>query len=271
MAKNNKLIVETYKKRFAQILEYTMPNSDILGEEGEEMQTPEGGDDISMDDPSMGGENMGGQVDPTMGGDPSAMPPQDSSVGDMGADPNMQQPMDANGGQDMTSGFNPQDGATEDTMMGGTDENMMQDGDEVVDITELTDAQEETQEEIEQFDEKFAKALSAIKSLEDLIKSNDSKIDALETELKKRNPTPIEKMNNRAANSYPFNISPKDYWSEKEKTSNYSTDDDNNGKDQEQYTITVGDISNASDWKSISDSMDDNFLNNQTLEKILKM
>ena len=81
----------------------------------------------------------------------------------------------------------------------------------------------------------------------------------------------VEKMNNRAANSYPFNVSPKDYWEEKEKTSNYRIDDDNNGKDQEQYTITVGDISNASDWKSISDSMDDDFLHNQTLEKILKM
>ena len=263
MAKNNKLIVETYKKRFAQILEYTMPNSDILGEEGEEMETPENGDAMPTGNENMGGEEMG-QMD-----DPNAMPPQGN---EMNMDPNMQEPMDGtNGGEDVTGGFNPQDASMGGDMMGGSDENMVQDGDEVVDITELTDAQEETQEEIEQFDEKFAKALSAIKSLEDLIKSNDSKIDALETELKKRNPTPIEKMNNRAANSYPFNVSPKDYWEEKEKTSNYRIDDDNNGKDQEQYTITVGDISNASDWKSISDSMDDDFLHNQTLEKILKM
>ena len=101
-----------------------------------------------------------------------------------------------------------------------------------------------------------------------LEKNPDLNYEYLENELKKRNPTPMEKMSNRAANSYPFNVSPKEYWDEKEKTSNYSTEDDNNGADNE-YTITVGDVS-GSDWKSISDSIDDDFLHNQTLNNILK-
>ena len=96
------------------------------------------------------------------------------------------------------------------------------------------------------------------------------KISEIEVEMKKRNPTPMEKLSNRAANSYPFNVSPKEYWDDKEKNSNYSADDDNNGREQEQYTITVGDINNANDWKTISDSLDDDLLYNQTLNNILK-
>lgn len=262
---NKELIAEHFKKRFAQILEYTMPSSDIMSEEGEETTEDPNAPQADNGGMDMGGEQMtpqdGAAPVPDMGPnaqeDPNAIPPMDGSE-----DPNAMPNND-----DIASAFNPQGG--EDMEMDDT--SMMQDGDEVIDITDLTDAQEETEEDIEKIDSKFAKAIDAIQSLENLIKKNDSKIDALEAELKKRNPTPIEKMNNRAANSYPFNISPKEYWDDKEKTSNYSTEDDNNGKDQEQYTITVGDVNNASDWKSISDSLSDDFLYNQTLDKLLKM
>ena len=265
---NEKQIVEDYKKRFAQILEFTFHKSDRMDEEGEEQPEAdpqaglpdggmEGGDPNAMpQDPNMGGDpNMMGD-DPNMGGDPNMM----------GDDPNM------GGTEDVAGGFAPpgpnMDG---DPNMMGDDPNAMQPDDEVVDITELTDAQEATQEEIEQFDEKFSKAISAIKSLEDLIKQNDSKIDALEVELKKRNPTPMEKMNNRRTISYPFNVSPEDYWEEKEAEGRYSTADDKNGKDSEQYTVTAGEINNANDWKSISDTLGKDFMFHQTLDKLLKM
>lgn len=221
---NKELVVEEYKKRFQQILEYTSAGGFDLSEADDEQ---------AADEQPMGDEQM-----PDMGGDM-----QDPSM--MGGDPNA---------------------------MGGMD--TMQPDDEVVDITELTDAQEATQEELESFDSKFTKAIKAIEKIEAMINTNNKniadKISEIEAEMKKRNPTPMEKLSNRAANSYPFNVSPKEYWDEKEKNSNYSADDDNNGKGQEQYTITVGDINNANDWKTISDSLDDDLLYNQTLNNILK-
>ena len=271
----NKQIVEEYKKRFAQILEFTMGDSNVVAEDGEEQ--PEGEEAMPQDggaegEMPMGDPNAMPQQDTNMGGDPSMM----GNPNAMGGDPNMMDP-NAGAAEDVAGGFNPQgaEGGMQDpNMMGdpnamGGDTSMMQPDDEVVDITDLTDAQEATQEEISQFDEKFAKAISAIKSLESLIKQNDSKIEDLETEFKKRNPTPMEKMNNRRTISYPFNVSPEDYWKEKEAEGVYSTEDDNNGKDSEEYTITAGDINNNNNWKDISDSLDD-FMYNQTLSNLLK-
>lgn len=275
MGKNsekNKLIVEQYKKRFAQIMEYTLNRSDVMTEDDEEMPQDAQGD-MPMD-----GTDMQGGDPNMMGGDPNAMPQGDPNMNGMedpnamGSDPNMMDP-NAGAAEDVAGGFNPQgvEGDMQDPNMMGDDTSMMQPDDEVVDITELTDSQEETQEEIEQMDSKFAKAIEAIKSLENLIKSNDKKIEDLECELKRRNPTPMEKMSNRAANSYPFNVSPNEYWKEKESEGVYSTEDDKNGKESEQYNITVGDINNATDWKNISDTLSKDFLYNQTLEKLLKL
>ena len=268
MGKNsekNKLIVEQYKKRFAQIMEYTLNRSDVMTEDDEEIPQDAQGD-MPMDGADM------------QGGDPNAMPQGDPNMDGMedpnamGGDPNMMDP-NAGAAEDVAGGFNPQgaEGDMQDPNMMGGDTSMMQPDDEVVDITELTDSQEETQEEIEQMDSKFAKAIEAIKSLENLIKSNDKKIEDLESELKRRNPTPMEKMGNRAANSYPFNVSPNEYWKEKESEGVYSTEDDKNGKESEQYNITAGDINNATDWKNISDTLSKDFLYNQTLEKLLKL
>ena len=232
---NKELVVEEYKKRFQQILEYTSAGGFDLSEADDEQAA----DEQPMGDNSMGSEQM-----PDMGSEqPMGGDTQDPNM--MGGDPNT---------------------------MGGMD--TMQPDDEVVDITELTDAQEATQEELESFDSKFTKAIKAIEKIEAMINTNNKniadKISEIEVEMKKRNPTPMEKLSNRAANSYPFNVNPKEYWDDKEKNSNYSADDDNNGKGQEQYTITAGDINNANDWKTISDSLDDDLLYNQTLNNILK-
>lgn len=271
---NKKNIVEEYKKRFQQIIEYTMPNSDIMFEDDNENNQM----DSETDPTAMGNEEMP-NTGSNMQNNPNNMSDPNMMGGDtdvMGGDPN-------NGGDDLTGGFNPQGVDTNSDNMGGDPNAMggdmsvdtMQPEDEVIDITELTDAQEETQEDIEKFDRKFIKAIKAIENIETLINKNNSAISAkiaeIEDEMKKRNPTPIEKLSNRAANSYPFNITPDEYWKDKEKNSNYSTENDNNGVDQEQYTITNADINGATDWKNISDSLDDDILYNQTLNNILKI
>jgi predicted nuclease with TOPRIM domain len=144
--------------------------------------------------------------------------------------------------------------------------------DDVVDITELTDTQKETQHDIDKLDAKFATIIKQIGSFEELIRQNDQKIDDLKTEFEKRNPTQIEKLSMQTAKSYPFNVTPEEYWEEKEKTSNYSTENDENGVKQGQYVITKNDVNGDTDWKSISDSLDDDdFMYNQTLNGILKI
>lgn len=260
---NDKVLVEAYKKRFAQILEYTMPNSNILGEDDEEApdtagesdETPMGQMDNTV--PQEGGNDMAqGEMNDTqmsqdqMGGGEMPMDQMDGEVSQEG---------------DLTSGFNPEMAAN-DGMGDNGEISQMQPDDEVIDITDLTDAQEETQEELDAFDKKFVKAIEAINGIEKMLKTNDDKIEALSAEIKKRNPTPKEKMSNRAAISYPFNVSPEDYWENKEKNSNYSTEDD---QAKEEFVIKQSDIDNARDWKNISDSMNDDFMYNQTLNKIL--
>ena len=103
---NKKNIVEEYKKRFQQILEYTMPGSNIIDEDDEEPTDDNIGPNAN--------DNMGMDTDASMGDDPNAM------NGDMDMNPNT---MDSDmstpeGSEDLTSGFNPQ-GVNDPNTMGG--------------------------------------------------------------------------------------------------------------------------------------------------------
>ena len=114
--------------------------------------------------------------------------------------------------------------------------------------------------------------MNAIKSFEDAVKGNDKKIEDLKAEIEKRNPTQIEKLSMQTAHSYPFNITPEEYWKEKEATSNYSTESDNNGVGQGQYVITADDVNGNVNWKQIYDTLQDkDSMYNQTLQNILNI
>ena len=289
MKKN--LTLEESKKRFQQILEYTYyPNKFDEADDKQQNDAPadsnmQGGSmpaDPGMDggapmDNGQGGDMMGGApAGPDMGGmDNSAMPPMDGAQGDgMPADPNMGggAPMDnGQGGAPQTpQGFNPQDDMGGDSdITPGDFEGGVNPDDEVVDVSELTDAQEETEEKLEQYGEKFEKVFQVLGQWEELLKSNNEKIEDLKAEFEKRNPTQVEKLSMQTAKSGPFNVKPEDYWNEKEATSNYSTEPDNNGKDQGQYVITKNDVEGTTDWKSISDSLNDDVLYRPTLKNTM--
>jgi hypothetical protein len=190
--------------------------------------------------------------------------------------------------EDNTDGGNPMDmGGTEggapmgpdagmDPMAGGADAGMdpMAGGEdeEVIDVDDLTNAQEKTYDKIGSLSKKFDKLLSVIDKFEEVIQMNDEKIESLEAnikaELEKRNPTAIEKLNLRSQNdSYPFNVNPTDYWKQKEASSNYRIGDDME-EDAPQYKIYQADIDEVGDWRSISQSLEDTNLK-QTLNQIL--
>lgn len=238
MDKNN-LIVEEAMKRFQQITEYVVSQGSrqVLEADDEEGAQQ---DNNSGDHNAMGGDqNM-------MGGDPNAM-------GDEGT----------------PEGFAPQDGMD----MGSGDPNAMggepmQPDDEVIDVDELTDSQEETEKEVAKINSKFDKVLKAIGAFEELLRSNDEKIEGLKSEFEKRNPTKIEKLHMQTARSYPFNQTPEEYWKEKEATSNYEIID-NDDKEAGKFVITADELNGNENWKEISDTLDDDILFNQTLNKIL--
>lgn len=227
----------------------------------------------------MGGADMGGGMpaDPNAAAGGAPMDPNAMAGGDIGggmpADPNA-----AAGGEEAPAappqGFNPQvpapggDISNADFDAAGAD--MQQPGDEVLDVTELTDKQEDIEKEVGEIGGKFDKVMKALGAFEELLRANDQKIEDLKAEYERRNPTQVEKLSMQTAKSYPFNVTPEEFWKEKEATSNYSTEDDDNGKEQGQYQITANDVAGATDWKAISDSLDDDdFMYNQTLAKVM--
>lgn len=251
---------ETYLKKYNLINEYYKRYT--LNEAGGIPDPTMGGDgqDMSMDDNTMGNDPMGGA--PNMGNDTNAMNGgmPDNSMGDtntMGGDPNMDMsndPMD--GGNAGAEGFQPQGPEPQDpnmyqAPMGSEEE------EEVIDVDDLTDSQEDTERKVDSLTSKFDKLLDMVSQFEERIELSNSHIDDLKKELEKRNPMPIEKMSLRSKTGYPFNVSPDEYWEDKEATSNYSRDDDQNGVNQQQYTITKNDVDNMTDWASISKSLDD--------------
>ena len=254
---NNKVLRENYEN-FRRLVEYSTLGSNIMAEAGEENQNdPTNGANPSisgngMADPMAGGDpSMGGGMDAGMGGDPSMMGGAPSGPDAMGGDPSM------DGGEAQSpQGFNPQGGEQE--QLGATPEtDPNQEEEEVIDVDDLTNSQEETEKKIDALSDKFERLIGMLDGFEKQIDSSNERMETLRAEIEKRNPTPVEKMSIRAKNSYPFNITPDEYWKDKEATSNYSPEDDNNGADDPVYQITKDDIDNISDWNSIYKSLDD--------------
>lgn len=270
MNKETELLIEQEKKRFQQILEFTTFNRGYgsnrgLVDEDEQDEIPVdnsqsqdqmfGGDDVQMN----GGENQ----DQMFGGDTTMNNQQD--LEQTGSDNVQQQDQMMGNGGNTPEGLNPQDNGMDGDITQNDFEGGVETDDEVVDITELTDAQEETNKKVNKLGFNLDKTFKHLSDFEELINSTNEKIAELQKEFEKRNPTQQEKLSARAAVSYPFNVTPEDYWKDKEKTSNYSLDNDMDKK--EEFTITRKDIED-SNWKSISDSLSDD-LYHQTIGNTL--
>ena len=245
-------------KRFRMLCEYTFNITEDDGEENMPEEPQEG--DMSQEMPQDGMNPQGGDMSQEM--------PQDGTADNQIV-----------GGNEGAPGFNPQDNMMGDEQgtpvdIGGMDDmgaEPMQPDDEVIDVDELTQAQEETEEKVDDMQsymgKGFKKLLNVVNKLDQMINNSIANMENIKQEIEKRNPTPMEKLNMRAANdSYPFNVSPNDYWASKEATSNYRI----GGEDEEdapQYTITQGDIDKMTDFQQISkDLSDSNF--NQNLMNI---
>ena len=274
MTKTN---INEIKSNFRHLVEYVVTNHDVeeVGEDPNAMGGGDpamGGDPNAMGggDPAMGGidPNAMGGADPTMGGDPNAMGGGDPSMG--GADPSMGAGDPSMGGGQSPEGFAPQ----------GVDQGMAMDGmggdpnamngeetpgpeDDVVEIDDLTDAQEDTEHKVDALTSKFEKLMSSIDSIEQRINDIDAHtnqyLGSLKGEMEKRNPTPMQRLTMRSTKSSPYSMTPNEYMNNYA-PENYSDEPDNNGADDPQYKITKGDIDDFVDYNSIAKDIANNKL-----------
>ena len=116
-------------------------------------------------------------------------------------------------------------------------------GDETVevDVTDIVDKAEETRNDIEGLTSKMEELLGNFNSLSDQVTGMDQvidKIEGLEKEIEKRNPTPVERLEMRSLDSFPYSVKLTDYWADKE---GY-----NDGEEEKDYTITQKDVDDYS-------------------------
>ena len=259
------------RKRFQKLYEYSFYENSMNEADDEEIPDAPAPDPSAAVDPMAGGAEGG--ADPMAGGaeggaeggvsDPMAGGAEGGAEGGV-SDPMAGMEDQLEGGMDAEMGGDPMAAGGADPMAGGDEE--------VIDVDDLTDAQEKTYDKMGDLSKKFDKLLNVIDKFEEVIAMNDEKINTLEAnikaELEKRNPTAIEKLNLRSQNdSQPFNVSPTDFWKEKEATSNYRIGDDMEDN-APQYKIMQGDIDEVGDWRSISQSLDSGDFK-QTLNQIL--
>jgi hypothetical protein len=123
---------------------------------------------------------------------------------------------DTGDAQDTTADAGTEDAGTEDA---GTEDMGAEDtgGEEEVDIdvTQLVKGSEDAKMAASDASQKTTELLTKFNDLERRVAAMDSltaKIDTIEKEIVKRNPTPVEKLEMRSMDSFPYNIKLTDYW-----------------------------------------------------------
>jgi hypothetical protein len=109
-----------------------------------------------------------------------------------------------------------------------------------VDVTQIVKGSEEAKQAALDAANKTSELLNKFGELEQRVARMDKlshKIDDIEKEIVKRNPTPVEKLEMQSLNSYPYSLKLSDYWAEKEGP--YDVMDANKKKE---YILTQDDI-----------------------------
>ena len=219
----------------------------------------------------------GGMPDPNAQGGAPGADPMGAPGGAPGADPmggGMPDP-NAQGG---APGTDPMGAPGADPMGGGMpeprEEDEPEEDEDVLDIDDLTDAQEKLNDkenaigkDLGKVDSRIEKLIGAVETLKAMFDKNNQEIEAFKAEFEKRNPTQTERLNLRSLDSYPFVDKPTDYWGRKAETSNYSAYADNDEPTSQEYVITNSDVDDFSE-REIADSfsLDDSI--NQDIKKI---
>lgn len=126
-----------------------------------------------------------------------------------------------------------------------------------LDVTQLVQGTEDAKASADMATQKMEDLLMKFGELEKQLanmNSITSKIDDLEHQIEKRNPTPEEKLEMRSFDSYPYNLKLTDYWAEKEGSYNVL---DNGEKKPKEYVLTQDDVNDEYNESNIKDSFKD--------------
>jgi hypothetical protein len=108
-----------------------------------------------------------------------------------------------------------------------------------VDVTDIVDKTEETKNSVDGVSTKMDDLLAKLSELESQVSGMDNvinKIDDLEKEIERRNPTPVERLEMRSMDSFPYSVKLTDYWKDKE---GYDETEE-----EEEFTLTQSDVDN---------------------------
>ena len=217
--------VRDYAKRFQMICEYSF------------------GTRLEEDDADPNAAPANQNAAPPVGGDPNAAAGgvQNTAPGDTNADSNAA-PADANA--DPNAMAPEEDSEFEDIDI-EEDEGGLQPDDNVIDVSQITGAQEETNDEVKSLSDKFEKLLQAndkvVKALERMSQSaedNKREIQTVKDDIAQRIPTEIEKLKGRIKQSEPYGQTVEDYWKQRSTGDKYDVYPD---KEQE-YVLRKSDV-----------------------------
>lgn len=255
------------QKKFRQLCEYTFISTPLVEDDDEEGSQNPQQDNPPL--PPMDGNNQNGGMPPM--GDGSQQNGQDQGIPQGGE--NLDNSMNQDGGMPPSGELG--DTLPDDTVSSTEDDtevvDMEGDDEEVIDVDDLTNSQEGTEQKVDAANSKIQQVVDKIDSFLGALKANDDKIQDLTREFQKRVPTETEKLNLRSQASYPYSVKPKDYWDDKATSSNYDVMYDNDvspDKEEKEYTIKQSDIKSGN-AKSISDTFD--VKDDMNLEKIFGM
>ena len=232
---DKKKLISEDLKRYKQLLEYTFYVPEKEEDDVENLLFD--GMYITEQDPA-GDEEEGEEG----GDDPFADAAGDETAGEEGGDDPF-----ADTGEEGEEG-----GETDPFGTGAEVEDEVADEEEdkiEVDVTDIVDKTDETKSSVETVSDKMEELLSKLGDLESQISGMDNvidKIDGLEKEIERRNPTPVERLEMRSMDSFPYSVKLTDFWKDKD---GYQATDD------EEYTLTQSDVDNF-DEKEIRSSFE---------------
>lgn len=126
-----------------------------------------------------------------------------------------------------------------------------EEGEVEVDITDLVNSSKDTKEKIEGTNELLNNLLSKFEEFESKMSSFDqiiNRIDNLEQDIDKRLPTPIEKLEMRSMDSYPYSVKLTDFWKDEI--------EEIDGQEQKDYTLNPEEIKKDYNPSTIKTSFD---------------
>lgn len=126
-----------------------------------------------------------------------------------------------------------------------------------LDVTQLVQGTEEAKASSDMANQKLAQLTQQFDQLINKVASIDGiaqKIDSLEHEIEKRNPTEQEKLEMRSLNSYPYNLKLTDYWADKE--GQYDVMDNNGQRQPKEFVLTQDDVDADFNANAVRDSFD---------------